>query len=99
MRSSHFEAAVKDREVARAVAEHKSYFFLEKDAAGNTVDYFAAVAGALHVVPEGAAREALAADYASMLEDQVMVGDALPFEDLMRDCAEVAARANGATKP
>lgn len=97
-RSSHFEAAVKDREVARAVAEHKSYFFPEKDAAGNTVDYFAAVAGALHVVPEGAAREALAADYASMLEDQVMVGDALPFEDLMQACAEVATRANAAAR-
>jgi len=99
MRSSHFEAAVKDREVARAVAEHKSYFFPEKDAAGNTVDYFAAVAGTLHVVPEGAAREALAADYANMLEDQVMVGDALPFEDLMLACEEVAARANSAAKP
>lgn len=99
MRSSHFEAAVKAREVARAVAEHKSYFFPEKDAAGNTVDYFAAVAGTLRVVPDGAAREALAADYASMLEDQVMVGDALPFEDLMLACGEVAARANSAAKP
>jgi hypothetical protein len=98
MRSSNFEAAVKDREVARAVAEHKSYFFSEKDAAGNTVDYFAAAAGSLHVVPEGAAREALAADYASMLEDQVMVGDALPFEDLMQTCAELAAIANGAAR-
>lgn len=98
MRSSHFDAVIKDRAVARAVAEHKSYFFSEKDAAGDTVDYFAAVAGALHVVPEGAAREALAADYASMLEDQVMVGDALPFEDLMLACGQVAARANSAAK-
>lgn len=96
MRSSHVDAVVKDRDVARAVAEHKSYFFPEKDAAGNTVDYFAAISGALHVVPEGAARDALAVDYASMLEDQVMVGDALPFEDLMLACGEVAARANEA---
>lgn len=98
MRSSHFEAAIKDRNVARAVAEHKSCFFSEKDAAGNTVDYFAAVGGALHLVPEGTARDALAADYASMLEDQVMVGNALPFEDLMQACAEVTARANAAAK-
>jgi hypothetical protein len=83
MRSPHFDSAIKDREVARAVAEHKSHFFSEKDAAGHTVDYFAAIAGSLQVVPEGAAREALAADYAGMLENQVMVGDALPFEDLM----------------
>jgi hypothetical protein len=78
MRSPHFEAAIKDREVARAVAEHKSHFFSEKNAAGHTVDYFAAVAGSMQVVPEGAAREALAADYASMLEDQVMVADLFP---------------------
>ena len=94
MRSSHFEAAVSDREVARTVANHKSHFFSEKDAAGNMVDYFAAVAGFLKLVPEGAAREALAADYAGMLEDQVMAGDALPFEELMSACAKVAARAN-----
>lgn len=99
MRSTHFDAVVKDREVAQAVAEHKSHFFSEKDAAGNTIDYFAAVAGALHVAPEGDARDALAADYARMLEDQVMVGDALPFEDLMQACAEVAAKANAAAKP
>ena len=45
-------------------------------------------------MPVGAAREALAADYTSMLADQVMVGSALPFDELMQACAEVAARAN-----
>lgn len=99
MRSSHFDALVNDREVARAVAEHKSCFFGEKDAAGNTVNYFAAIAGGLQVVPEGAALEALAADYASMLEDQIMVGDTLSFEDLMQACAEVATRANAVAQP
>jgi len=97
-RSPYFGAAVADRPVARAVAEHKSVFFSEKDVAGNTVDYFAAVAGHLQIVPESAAREALAADYANMVQDQVMTGDALPFEDLMAACAEVAARANAAAK-
>lgn len=99
MRSPHFEPAIKDREVARAVAEHKSHFFSEKDAAGHTVDYLAAVAGSLRAVPEGAALEALAADYARMLEDQVMIGDAMPFEDLMAACEEVASRANAAAGP
>jgi hypothetical protein len=99
MRSSHFEHAIKDRKVARAVAEHKSHFFGERGAAGHPVDYFAAVAGSLQVVPEGTAREALAADYASMLEDQVMVGDALSFQDLMAACEEVASRANSAAGP
>ena len=70
--------------LARAVAEHKSHFFSEKDATGRPVDYLAAVAGSLQLVPEGAAREALAADYASMLEDQVMVGGFLFSENIMR---------------
>ena len=51
------------------------------------------------MVPEGAARESLATDYASMLEDEVMVGNALPFDQLMQACAEVAARSNAAAKP
>jgi hypothetical protein len=96
MRSAHFDSVTDDRIVARAVAEHKSYFFSEKDAGGAIIDYFAAVEGALQIVPEGAAREALATDYAKMLEDEVMVGNALPFDELMQACAEVAAHANAA---
>ena len=99
MRSSHFRVAIEDRVVARAVADHKSHFFSEKDVEGKVVDYVAAVGGGLQIVPEGAAREALAADYAKMLEDQVMVGDALPFDELMKVCADVAQQANGAAKP
>jgi len=98
MRSPHFDAAIRDRAVARAVAEHKSHFFGAKNAAGETIDYFAAVEGALQILPEGAAREALAADYASMLQDQIMVGDALPFDELMQACAQLAGRANEIAK-
>lgn len=94
MRSSHFRTAVEDRTVAQAVAEHKSHFFSEKDDKGTVIDYFVAVGGGLQIVPEGAAREALAADYAKMLEDQVMVGDALPFEELMVACKALAEQAN-----
>lgn len=96
MRSSHYCTAIKDRVVAQAVAEHKSHFFSEKDDKGNVIDYFLAVGGGLQIVPQGAAREALAADYAKMLEDQVMVGDALPFEELMTACEALADQANGA---
>lgn len=42
----------------------------------------------------GAAREALAADYASMLVDRLMVGNALPFDELMQACAEITAHVN-----
>lgn len=99
MRSPYFDAAIADRAVARAVAEHKSHFFGAKDANGETIDYFAAVEGALHIVPEGAALEALTNDYASMIEDEVMVGNALAFDELMQACSEVATRANGAATP
>lgn len=95
-RSAHFANAAGDREVAKAVAEHKSYFFVEKDSAGVVIDYFPAASGGLQIVPEGAAREALAADYANMLADQIMVGNPLPFDELMQACAEVAVRANAA---
>lgn len=98
MRSPHFRAAIEDRAVARAVADHKSHFFSEKDVEGKVIDYFAAVEGSLQIVPDGAAREALATDYAKMLEDQVMVGDALPFDELMKACAKVAQQANDAAK-
>lgn len=98
MRSTYFREAVDDRSIARAVAEHKSHFFSEKDTEGKVIDYIAAVEGGLQIVPAGAARAALAADYAKMLEDQVMVGDALQFDELMKVCAEVAQQANGAAK-
>ncbi len=93
-RSTYFASAAGDREVAKAVAEHKSYFFVEKDAAGVVIDYLPAATGRLQIVPEAAAREALAADYANMLADQIMVGNALPFDELMQACTNVAARAN-----
>ena len=93
-RSAYFDAAIGDRALARTVAEHKSYFFSEKDASGGVIDYFQAVAGRLQIVPDGAARDALAADYENMLADEVMVGSTLPFDQLMLACAEVATRAN-----
>jgi hypothetical protein len=49
-------------------------------------------------MPGGSARMALVAAYAKMLEDEVMVGDALPFDDLMQACAQVQARANAAAR-
>jgi len=96
-RSEHLAAAIVDRAVATAVAQHKSHFFIEKDASGNVIDYVAAIKGHLKIVPGGNARTALEQDYAAMLADEVMVGDALSFEGLMAACAELEATVNATT--
>ena len=93
-RSGYYEKSVKDRAVAQAVAEHKTYFFSEKNVAGEIIDYFAATNGKLKLVPEWEARGALAEDYKNMVADEVMVGNALPFDALMEACAKIEARAN-----
>ena len=49
-------AAAADRDLAHAVARHKSMFFAEKGADGSPVDYEAAINGMLQLVPSGEAR-------------------------------------------
>jgi hypothetical protein len=91
-------AAIADRGLADSVAAHKSMFFAEKDAARRAIDYHAAVSGGLNLVPEGAARDALAEDYARMVEDGLLFEEAEIFDDLMDRCADIAERANAAVK-
>lgn len=95
-RSPHFSAVMADRTVASTVARHKSHFFIEKDIEGKIIDYAIATAGHLEIVPEGEAKAALAEDYAAMLADEVMVGDALPFDSLIEACSDLQAKANRA---
>jgi nucleotidyltransferase AbiEii toxin of type IV toxin-antitoxin system len=90
------EAAFANRDLANAVATHKSMFFAEKAADGTAIDYEAAVNGKLHLVPGGNALEALEDDYRRMVDDGLLLEDAEPFETLMVQCAELAKRANGA---
>jgi len=93
-RSHHFAAVMEARSVAAAVARHKSHFFIEKDTNGRVIDYAAATSGHLKIVPEGEARAALAKDYAAMLDDEVMVGNALSFDDLLKTCADLETTVN-----
>lgn len=95
-RSPHFTAVMADRTVATAVARHKSWFFIEKDADGQVIDYLPATAGHLKIVPEGEARTALAEDYAVMLADEVMVGNAVSFHELLEACADLETKVNKA---
>ena len=91
------DAALADRELARAVARHKRMFFLEKAVDRSPIDYAAAVSGGLQLVPDGEASKALEVDYGRMVEDGLLLDDAEPFEALMARCAEIAGRANIAT--
>ena len=88
------ERALADRTLALAVARHKAMFFREKDAAGEWVDYGAAISGDLQLVPEGSFHEALADDYGRMLSDGMLLDDEERFEDVMERCAELQKRAN-----
>lgn len=98
-RSQYFAGVMADRVVAASVAQHKSFFFIEKDNAGGVIDYLPAVTGHLNIVPAGDARTALAADYANMRADQVMLGESLSFDHLMQACSEVEIQANKAAAP
>lgn len=93
-RSPGFPAVIADRAAAVSVVRHKSAFFAEKDANGQAIDYTAAIAGNLKIVPTGDAKAALAEDYEAMLVDEVMTGDALSFQGLMEACTELETRMN-----
>lgn len=93
--TSPFDSAVNERAIATAVADHKSWFFAEKDASGTTIDYHAAVGGGLDLVPRGVAHDALEADYAKMIEDGLLVRGRA-FDELMEACAKLEMRANAA---
>ena len=92
--TGHVDSAVANREIAVAVAAHKTVFFREKDASGTWVDYEAAVSGGLELVPTGPSLAALADDYARMVDDGLLLDDAEPFGALMDCCRAIADRAN-----
>lgn len=87
-------AAIADQALARAVADHKSVFFSEKNIHGDAIDYHAAVAGALQLVPDDSALAKLATDYQQMVDDGLFLDDAEPFEALIERCQAIQKKAN-----
>lgn len=90
------DKALADRLLAEAVAAHKNWFFAERDGDRQTIDYRAAVSGGLRLVPGGASRDALAEDYAKMVEDGLLLDEAEPFDELMVRMEALQDRANAA---
>lgn len=98
-RSRYLDEILADRSVPMAVAEHKSFFFLEKNTDSGVIDYKAAVTGNLLIVPEGAARDALQEDYEAMIGDAMMLSDPLTFDQLMLACRDLQQQVNQAAMP
>lgn len=88
------DKALAAMEIAQMVAEHKSLFFAEKAADSVAIDYNAAISGALRLVPTGSSLDALAADYAAMANDGILLGHALTFEDIIATCTALETQAN-----
>ena len=86
--------ALDDRSVAHDVAKHKQHFFREKARTGEVIDYGAAVAGELFLVPAGEALEALEHDYSKMLDAGLLREDAVEFGKLIARLASLQDRAN-----
>ena len=93
-KTPHFAAACADQVLARAVAEHKSVFFVEKDAAGARIDYFAATSGQLQLIPTGESLKALENDYAAMLEYGLLALNQPNFADIIEQCRVIQDEAN-----
>ena len=88
------DAAIADKALARAVAEHKSVFFAEKNTHGEVIDYHAAVAGGLQLVPDDGGLAKLAVDYQHMVNDGLFLDDVEPFDALLERCRAIQQKAN-----
>jgi len=93
-KTAHFSAACANPDLAKAVAEHKSVFFGEKNAAGTKIDYFAATSGQLQLIPTGESLAALEQDYSAMLEDGLLALNQPSFTDIINQCRVIQDEAN-----
>ena len=69
-------------------------FFVEKDAAGARIDYFAATSGQLQLIPTGESLKALENDYAAMLEYGLLALNQPNFADIIEQCRVIQDEAN-----
>jgi len=93
------DAAIADRELAKAVADHKSVFFAEKKPDGASIDYHAAVSGRLCLVPNDGALAKLATDYQHMVDDGLFLDEVESFDALLQQCQAIQEKANAIQDP
>ncbi len=87
------DPAISDSTLARTAADHKSVFFAEKNRQGEVIDYHAAFAGGLHLVPDEHALARLAADEQQRVDDGLFLDNAEVFEALLDRCSVIQAKA------
>ena len=90
------DLAIADTALAKVVAGHKSIFFAEKNLNGGLIDYHAAVAGGLRLVPDDGALAKLAADYQHMVDDGLFLDEVESFDSLLQHCQTIQEKANAA---
>lgn len=90
------DLAIADRALAKAVADHKSIFFVEKSPEGQSIDYHAAIFGELRLVPDGNALTKLATDYQHMVDDGLFFNEVESFDVLLEQCQTIQQKANAA---
>lgn len=83
-----------DKSWLKQVVRHKNMFFQEKNQQGTVIDYQECLNGHLRLVPEGEAREALHADYNSMVQDGILLVDAPEFNIVLEQCTSLEAEIN-----
>lgn len=88
------DAAIADKALSQAVADHKSVFFAEKNTQGDVIDYHLAVSGGLQLVPDDGSLAKLAVDYQHMVDDGLFLHDAEPFELLLERCKTIQQKTN-----
>ena len=90
------DAAIADKALAKAVADHKRMFFAEKGSDGSPIDYHAAISGGLRLVPDDGALVKLANDYRHMVEDGLFLDEVESFDALLQQCHAIQEKANAA---
>jgi hypothetical protein len=92
--SDYFLAACTNTNLAQSVAEHKSVFFVEKDASGTKIDYFAATNGQLQLIPTGDSLKALENDYKAMATYGLLALHQPSFSNIIEQCRFVQDQVN-----
>ncbi|WP_234814682.1 hypothetical protein [Noviherbaspirillum denitrificans] len=91
--SKHAASALSARDIANAVAKHKSIFFRVKASDGALIDYSAATNGALKLIPGAKGMQALREDYDAMLDAGLLPWGAPSFDEPMRQCLQLENQA------